>query len=92
MYFLLSSIFSNYLHNYLVGSVYIGLNIETLKSCPVPLPTMSEQVAVSEYLDKKCAEINATIADKQAQLETLGDYKKSLIFEYVTGKKEVPAS
>ena len=40
-------------------------------------------------LDEKCSEIDATIADKQKQLETLDEYKKSLIFEYVTGKKEV---
>lgn len=92
MYFLLSTIFSNYLQNYLVGSVYIGLNIETLKSCPVPLPPMNEQVAISEYLDKKCARIDSIVADKKAELETLADYKNSLIFEYVTGKKEVPAS
>ena len=47
--------------------------------------------ALPIYLDKKCTEINACIDDKQRQLEVLEEYKKSLIYEYVTGKKEVPA-
>lgn len=53
------------------------------------LPPISEQKAIASYLDEKCSEIDATIAEKQKQLETLEEYKKSLIFEYVTGKKEV---
>ena len=54
------------------------------------VPPKEEQELISDYLDKKCAEIDAIIADKKAQLETLEEYKKSLIYEYVTGKKEVP--
>ena len=41
------------------------------------------------YLDTKCAEIDALIAIKQAKIDELKDYKKSVIYEYVTGKKEV---
>ena len=48
-----------------------------------------EQQQIVEYLDSKCAEIDSAIADKKKQLETLEAYKKSLIYEYVTGKKEV---
>lgn len=55
----------------------------------VLLPPLPEQKAIADYLDEKCSEIDETIADKQKQLETLDEYKKSLIFEYVTGKKEV---
>ena len=55
----------------------------------IPVPPLSEQQAIADYLDKKCAEINKTIADKKVQIETLDNYKKSLIYEYVTGKKEV---
>ena len=55
----------------------------------VLLPPLPEQKAIADYLDEKCSEIDATVADKQKQLETLDEYKKSLIFEYVTGKKEV---
>ena len=53
---------------------------------------INEQEDIIDYLDKKCAEIDAILADKQKQLDTLTEYKKSLIYEYVTGKKEVPAN
>ena len=55
----------------------------------IPYPPLSEQQEIAEYLDKKCSEIDAVISDKQSQIETLESYKKSLIYEYVTGKKEV---
>ncbi len=59
----------------------------------VPLfePPLSEQQQIADYLDTKCSEIDALIADKKKQLAILAEYKKSLIYEYVTGKKEVPA-
>ena len=58
----------------------------------IPLsPNELEQQKIIDYLDKKCTEIDAVLADKQKQLDTLTEYKKSLIYEYVTGKKEVPA-
>ena len=62
---------------------------EKLGNTPILFPPLPEQKAIADYLDEKCSEIDATIADKQRQLETLDEYKKSLIFEYVTGKKEV---
>ncbi len=52
-------------------------------------PPLSEQQEIADYLDKKCAEIDAVISDKQTEIQTLESYKKSLIYEYVTGKKEV---
>lgn len=55
----------------------------------IPIPPISEQIAIADYLDKKCAEIESIIADKKKQLEVLESYKKSIIYEYVTGKKEV---
>lgn len=57
----------------------------------IPYPPVEVQSEIASYLDEKCSEINKVIMDKQAQLATLAEYKKSLIFEYVTGKKEVPA-
>lgn len=53
-----------------------------------PLPPLDEQKAIADYLDHKCAEIEQIIADKNTQLDMLDEYKKSLIYEYVTGKKE----
>ena len=51
---------------------------------------MEEQKEIAIYLEKKCIEIDNVIGKKKEQLETLEQYKKSLIYEYVTGKKEVP--
>lgn len=53
------------------------------------IPDIKEQKEISNYLDKKCSQIDSIISDKKEQLETLEQYKKSLIYEYVTGKKEV---
>lgn len=53
------------------------------------IPPLDEQQEIADYLDNKCAEIEQIIADKKTQIETLDGYKKSLIYEYVTGKKEV---
>lgn len=55
----------------------------------IPVPPLDEQQEIADYLDNKCAEIEQIIADKKSQIETLDGYKKSLIYEYVTGKKEV---
>ena len=55
----------------------------------IPVPPLDEQQEIANYLDNKCAEIERIIADKKSQIETLDGYKKSLIYEYVTGKKEV---
>lgn len=56
---------------------------------PIPLMPKEEQQQIADYLDMKCAEIDSIIAEKKQQIETIEEYKKSLIFEYVTGKKEV---
>lgn len=55
----------------------------------IPYPPVEEQAAIAAYLDERCAQIDAIIADKRRQLEVIDEYKKSLIFEYVTGKKAV---
>lgn len=55
-----------------------------------PVPPLDEQNAIVEYIDSVFSKTDAVIFDKKSQIETLNEYKKSLIFEYVTGKKEVP--
>lgn len=55
----------------------------------LPLPSAEEQKQIADYLDKKCSSIDSIIFTKKQQLEKLEEYKKSLIFEYVTGKKEI---
>ena len=68
-----------------------GLNYSEFSRLMVFEPPYDEQVAIANHLDAKCAEIDGIIAQRQEQLSTLEAYKKSLIYEYVTGKKEVPA-
>ena len=65
------------------------INQDELGRIRVIVPTDEEQRAVADFLDAKCTEIDSIIADKKTQMETLDKYKKSLIFEYVTGKKVV---
>ena len=55
-----------------------------------PVPPLNEQNAIVKHIDSVLSKADAVIADKKAQLATLDEYIKSLIFEYVTGKKEVP--
>lgn len=56
----------------------------------IPLPPVEDQREIAAFLDKKCDEVNAIIDDKIKQVDILSQYRKALIFEFVTGKKEVP--
>ncbi len=55
-----------------------------------PVPPIEEQEKIVEHIDSVIKKTDEVIADKKEQLETIEEYKKSLIYEYVTGKKEVP--
>lgn len=55
----------------------------------LPYPPIEEQKQIADYLDNKCAQIEELKTAKQSQIETLEAYKRSIIYEYVTGKKEV---
>ncbi len=56
----------------------------------ITVPSYEEQQEIANYLDKKCSAIDELIAKKEQYLSEIENYKKSLIYEYVTGKKEVP--
>lgn len=92
-YYLMSHIARSYYASIAVGTSTTMQNISQIEfGCMFfCVPEIEEQQAIADYLDAKCDEIAATIAEKQKQLTTLEEYKKSLIYEYVTGKKEVPA-
>ena len=63
---------------------------DKVKDIYICLPaTKKEENEICDYLDVQCENIDMIIADKKSQIETLDGYKKSLIYEYVTGKKEV---
>ena len=66
-----------------------NLGIESIKNTKVQFPPLSEQQSIASYLDEKCSEIDSLISIKQLKIESLKEYKKSIIYEYVTGKKEV---
>lgn len=72
-----------------VGDGFTRLYSNQLYEFFVALPPRDEVSIIINYLDNKCAEIEQIIVDKKSQIETLDCYKKSLIYEYVTGKKEV---
>lgn len=66
---------------------------EKVKDIYIPLPvSYDEEREICNYLDSKCQEIEVAIKNKKEQLEVLDDYKKATIYEYVTGKKEVPVN
>lgn len=66
------------------------LAIDEIKTIRITLPhTIDEQQEIVDYLDKKCSEIDTLIARKEQIVTELESYKKSIIYEYVTGKKEV---
>ena len=66
-----------------------SLSQELLKKLPVLIPPKDEQQQIAKYLDKKCSEIDKAIANKEQVIEKFTEYKKSLIYECVTGKKRV---
>ena len=68
------------------------LSTEGFSNTMVLLPSIEEQNEILDYILQKEMEIDSLIADKKRQLDILADYKKSLIYEYVTGKKEVPVN
>ena len=55
----------------------------------IVVPSKDEQQEIADYLDAKCAEIDNLISKKEQYISEIENYKKSLIYEYVTGKKEV---
>lgn len=66
-----------------------SLSQNLLKNLPTLIPPLSEQQAIASYLDEKTSQIDSLIALKQEKITELKDYKKSIIYEYVTGKKKV---
>ena len=84
---------SSHLRFYLVKEMNLvtraSLGQSLLKSMPVLLPPLEEQKEIADYLDAKCAEIDGLIAKKEQLVKEMESYKKSLIYEVVTGKREV---
>lgn len=76
--------------NYLAtGALQANLSRSSFEHLKVQFPSYQEQKEISDYLDTKCAEIDKLIAKKEQLVKELESYKKSLIYEVVTGKREV---
>lgn len=67
----------------------VHTSVKDLKNVAVAIPPLSEQKKIAEYLDAKCSEIDKLIKVKQEKIETLKQYRQSLIFEAVTGKTTI---
>ena len=83
-------------YNYInwVNRSYVQTTMQMLsagrhKNLPVTVPSLAEQQQIADYLDEKCKNIDNRVQKRRQQLEWLKEYKKSLIFDYVTGKKRV---
>ena len=88
-YYCKSNAFTDNVSSNSYGISYPAINSSVLMGFYIPSPPLAEQQAIADYLDEKCAAIDRLIAVKQAKIDKLNDYKKSLIYEYVTGKREV---
>lgn len=92
-YFLLYVLRSDYYQKQVESKWTYGtqqnIGMRVLEKLIVGYPPLAEQQAIADYLDKKCGEIDELITIKQQKIESLKEYKKSVIYEYVTGKREV---
>ena len=90
-YVLNSSVFWSWFEKKQKGnSTIVHLYQEQFSGFLFPLPSKDEQESIVVYLDDKCSKIDELISIKEDKIETLKAYKKSLIYECVTGKREVP--
>ena len=72
-----------------VGISYPAINASQIANFKIPLPSLSEQESIAKMLDSKCAQIDSLITEKESLIADLTEYKKSLIFEVVTGKRSI---
>lgn len=71
------------------GSAQPNISSKAIGEFPILSMPLADQQAIADYLDEKCGEIDKLIAIKQSKIDSLKEYKKSIIYEYVTGKREV---
>ncbi len=88
-YFFIGDCGVNYINVFQSGANREGLNFKQIENMYIPYPPLSEQQAIADYLDQKCSQIDIIIEQKLKLIEKLSSYKKSLIYECVTGKREV---
>lgn len=89
LYFILSHQVIDYLKNQVAGVKMPRTNWDSFSNLTIPLPNSAEQQSIASYLDEKCSEIDATIANLEKQIEKYKELKRALISEVVTGKRRV---
>ena len=90
-YYLMSDTFKIEVSQYINSNTQSNVGLDSLQKVYMVLPDKNEQQQIAKYLDKKCSEIDKAIADKEQVIEKFTEYKKSLIYECVTGKRKVVA-
>ncbi len=88
LYYILYAMKQQFTRNAII-STQLNINVEIIKEILIPVPSFNEQQKIANYLDKKCSEIDNAISEKEQLIEKLTEYKKSLIYECVTGKRKV---
>ena len=77
------------IRNSVSGVKVFSISQKLINRAYIIIPSPTEQQAIADYLDEKCADIDSLIQTKQSKIDSLKEYKKSIIYEYVTGKQEV---
>lgn len=88
-FYYLMSVLTDWFELFGSGTTFKELSTNNFANFILSQPPFSEQQAIADYLDQKCSEIDELISIKQQKIEKLKEYKKSLIFECVTGKRKV---
>ena len=88
-YYFLSDGFIKIVDSSTYGTKMPRANIDFIKNMLIAIPPLSEQESIAKMLDSKCAQIDSLIAEKESLIADLTEYKKSLIFEVVTGKRSI---
>jgi len=89
-YYTCSSLYETWKNSIFIQSTIQNIGADRYANLPVIIPsTLREQKEIADYLDTTCAEIDRLIAKKEQLVKELESYKKSLIYEVVTGKREV---
>lgn len=72
-----------------IGGTQPNISQQLIKNLNIIIPQFNDQQEIVDFLDKKCSEIDSVISKKESQLDLIREHRKSLIYEYVTGKKRV---
>jgi type I restriction enzyme S subunit len=88
-YYTESSCYAEWKSRIFIQATIQNIGADKYSMMELPLPSLSEQHSIATYLDSKCSEIDSLISIKQQKITELKEYKKSVIFEYVTGEKQV---